>query len=395
MTLPWRNGPVQISRSDRMSGVARPDRRAVAFGGLAATFAAALATPAAAQVRVERAPSAAAPKPLPFLAGGRVVSEGEGLTYQWPGVYFEAAFTGDSVFFRVGPGDQILHLLIDGRLVGEMSRPDPGLYRITGLEHAAHCVRIDVVSEHQAGPACFDGFALDGDGVARSRPRRLRQIEFIGDSHTVGYGAGLDRRECTTQEVWASTDNTMAFGPLTARRHQADYQINAISGRGVVRNYGGAALPTLPQAYPYALFDGTTRYEATDWSPQVMVVDLGTNDFSTPLGAGEPWATREALSADFEATYVRFVQTLRARNGGAFLILMTPPSAEDEIAVAVGRVAERLKTAGEDRLAVLSTGALAFTACDWHPSRRDQEQIAGVLSAFLDAHPEVWSRGEP
>jgi lysophospholipase L1-like esterase len=347
---------------------------------------------AKAQARVERVESEAVLKPLPFIVGGRVAAKEDGLTYQWPGVYFEAAFTGGSVFFRVGAGDQILHLLIDGQRIGVLRRPDAGLYRITGLARGAHEVRIEVVSEHQAGSARFGGFALDADGVTGASPRRARRIEFIGDSHTAGYGAALDRRECTAEEVWASTDNSLAFGPLTARRYDADYQINAISGRGVVRNYGGAALPTLPEAYPYALFDGETRYEASDWSPDVVVVDLGTNDFSTPLASGERWASREALRADFEAGYVRFAETLRARYG-AFLILLTPPSAEDEIAVSVGRVAERLKAAGEDRLAVLATGPLAFTACDWHPSRRDHEQIAGVLAAFLDAHPEVWNGG--
>lgn len=379
-----------FSGRNSMDGAPRPDRRAAAFGGLAATTAVLLAGPAVPQARVEPVGSAVGLKPLPFTVGGRVVPGGGGRTYQWPGVYFEAGFTGGSVLFRVGAGDQILHLLIDGQRLGVLKRPDAGLYRITELGRAAHRVRIEVVSEHQAGPARFGGFALDADGVAGTSPRRARQIEFIGDSHTVGYGAALDRRDCTAEEVWASTDNSLAFGPLTARRYDADYQINAISGRGVVRNYGGAALPTLPEAYPYALFDGKTRYEGSDWSPDVVVIDLGTNDFSTPLTAGERWGSREALRDDFEAGYVRFARTLRARHGDAFLILLTPPSNEDEIAVSVGRVAERLKAAGEERLAVLATGALAFTACDWHPSREDHERIAGVLAAFVDARPEVW-----
>ena len=228
------------------------NRRAAVLSGVAAVS---LWTGAAkAQARVERVGSEAGLKPLPFIVGGRVAAQAEGLTYQWPGVYFEAAFTGGSVFFRLGAGDQILRLLIDGRRVGVLRRPDAGLYRITGLERAAHRVRIEVVSEHQAGPARFGGFALDADGVAGTSPRRARRIEFIGDSHTVGYGAALDRRECTAEEVWASTDNSLAFGPLTARRYDAGYQINAISGRGVVRNYGGAALPTLPEAYAFLRF---------------------------------------------------------------------------------------------------------------------------------------------
>ena len=79
---------MQSSSSNSLSGAPRPNRRAVALGGLAAAGAAALAGPAAAQARVERASPGVALTPLPFVVGGRVVSDAAGLTYQWPGVYF-------------------------------------------------------------------------------------------------------------------------------------------------------------------------------------------------------------------------------------------------------------------------------------------------------------------
>jgi hypothetical protein len=42
--------------------------------------------------------------------GGRMLVEraGNGVrsySYQWPGTYFEAAFKGSRVYFKVGPGD--------------------------------------------------------------------------------------------------------------------------------------------------------------------------------------------------------------------------------------------------------------------------------------------------
>ena len=50
-------------------------------------------------------------RPLPASTGGRV----QNFTYQWPGIYFEATFSGTAVFFNVGPGDAILHVRVDDK----------------------------------------------------------------------------------------------------------------------------------------------------------------------------------------------------------------------------------------------------------------------------------------
>ncbi len=58
------------------------------------------------------------------------------------------------------------------------------------------------------------------------------------------------------------------------------------------------------------------------WHPEVIVINLGTNDFSTSLHAGEPWANPEALRAAYRARYVQFARDVMARQPGARLILM-------------------------------------------------------------------------
>jgi len=249
-----------------------------------------------------------------------------------------------------------------------------------------------IVSETQGAPNIFGGFAIAADGRAllpeKRSLKRAREIEFIGDSHTVGYGNTSPTRSCPNGGVWATTDDSKAFGALTANHYQADYQINAISGRGIVRNYNGYLGDTLPVAYPYVLFDKKQVYADASWKPQVIVIALGTNDFSTALNPGEKWKTRDELHADYEATYVGFLKSLRAKNPGAYLIVWTTGSAEIE--AEAKKVVEQAKAQGETKLALVPVDGLQFSACDGHPSLADDGVIRDKLVQVIDATPGIW-----
>jgi lysophospholipase L1-like esterase len=323
---------------------------------------------------------------LPATTGGRV----HDFTYQWPGIYFEATFSGTAVFFKIGPGDAILHVRVDDEPVATLVKPAAGAWQVQGLQSGTHTIRIEVASENQAAPASFRGFALAPNGKALASRQRARQIEFIGDSYTVGYGNISPKRECTTDEVWATTDASQGFGPIVARHYDADYQINAISGRGIVRNWDGTPGDPLPVAYPFVLFDKKTTYRDDKWRPQVIVIELGTNDFSTALHAHERWQSRDELHADFEATYVRFVQQLRAKHPKAFFILMASDGAEGEIQAEARKVMSQLQAAGERRIDFIPMNALAMTGCHHHPSTADDRTVADSLIRFIDGHPQLW-----
>ena len=190
--------------------------------------------------------------------------------------------------------------------------------------------------------------------------------------------------------MWATTDNSQAFGPLTAKHYDADYQINAISGRGIVRNYDGGSADPLPVAYPFVQFDRKTAYEDSGWRPQIIVIGLGTNDFSTQLKPGEKWSTRGDLHARYEAAYVEFVQQLRARNPNAFFILMATDGANGEIQFEVNAVMARLEAAGERKVAFIAMNGLTMTGCHGHPSTADDQAVSDQLIRFLDDHPLLW-----
>lgn len=348
-------------------------------------------TPIAAQqvVHIQVEPSQL--HPLPFEAHGRVESDGRGsFIRQWPGTYFELAFRGRSAIFRLGPGDVSLRVRVDGGRAIALVKPQPGLYQIAGVPAAIHRLRIDVVSESQEEPSIFDGFFGPSGDVSQQLPHRARQIEFIGDSYTLGYGNTSTKRECTDQEVWSTTDTSQGIAPRVAGRFHADYQVNAISGRGVVRNYNGFRGAPLPNVYPYVLFDQKRVYSDPNWQPQLILIGLGTNDFSTALTRTEKWKKRAELRRDFENGYVRFVKYLRARNPGAFILLWIADTGNAETTSEVANVADYLRRSGEERLGFVAIRGLALSGCNYHPSVGDDEVIAETLGHFIDEQPRVW-----
>ena len=323
---------------------------------------------------------------------GRVVPQGDGsLLRQWPGTYFESAFKGDAVYFRVGAGDVNLSVKVDAGAPIALQKPAPGLYRVSKLAGSAeHRIRVAVGSENQYGASSFGGFLLGSEAQPVALARRVRQVEFIGDSHTVGYGNLSPSRDCTGDQLWATTDTSQGIGALVAAHYDADVQVNAISGRGIVRNYDGGAGDTLPQAYPFALFDKSRRADDAGWQPQVIAIGLGTNDFSTALRAGEPWATRDQLQEAYEATYVRFVDQLHRRHPGAYVVLWIAAGEGSEGLKEVARVAEKVRQAGNPRVGFVPVTDLSLSGCHYHPSVADDRKVADAIARHLDAQKDVW-----
>ncbi|MDI7775167.1 SGNH/GDSL hydrolase family protein [Asticcacaulis sp. EMRT-3] len=334
--------------------------------------------------------AAQAEAPLSLTTGGRVVHTDNGYVFQWPGVYFEGRFKGTAATIHFAPSHDIFNVYLDGLKTQTVLASATPIVELSAPD-GDHLLRIERATEDQTTPAHFDGVTVPEAADALPAPApHTRQMEFIGDSYTVGYGNSSPKTGCTREEVWASTDTSQAFGPLTAQHYHADYQINAISGRGIVRNYNGSAGDPVPVAWPYVLFDKQTKYNDPDWKPQLIVIGLGTNDFTTPLHPGEKWPTRDALHADYEATYVKFVQDLRARNPQASFILMATDQVDGEIQSEAKKVMATLQSKGMRRIAFLPMNNLSFGGCDSHPTIHDDKTLSDELMAYIDAHPEIW-----
>ncbi|GAA0744132.1 lipase [Sphingomonas sp. ABOLD] len=312
---------------------------------------------------------APAETPVPLHAGGRVTADGR---FGWPGVYFEGRFKGTAVTVSVEAGTDHLAILIDGVERAVLQKPGRVERRFDGLGEGEHVIRVEKLTETQSGYSRMLGITTNGTPL--SPIVRARRVEFIGDSHSVGYGDTSDSRTCTPEAVHDTTNTALAFGPLLAKKWGADYRVIAFSGRGVVRNYaGGNPGETLPVLYPRAIPGEPAAAARDGWKPQLIVLNLGTNDFSTPVHAGEAWKDEAALRADYRASYVAFVRRLQQANPGAHFLLMG----------AANFIADVRAVAAETKASAVEVPTLALTGCNFHPSLADQQRMADLVEAAV------------
>jgi hypothetical protein len=125
------------------------------------------------------------------------------------------------------------------------------------------------------------------------------------------------------------------------------------------------------------------------WRPQLVVVYLGTNDFSTALNPGEPWTTADSLVAAYRSAYSDFVQKLRTRYGADTTIVAV---GANPFADHVQQVVQERVSAGDSRVHywLVDGSGLDFLGCDWHYSARDDRLIAERLSAFIGSLALGW-----
>lgn len=330
-----------------------------------------------------------------FHTVGRVKEAADGMVqYTWPGVYFEARFRGTGIGIVLDDSNNDYDVRIDGTTAATLVTPGRTVSWLRGLPDTEHTVRLVKRTESPWAVGRFGGFtAAPGGAILGAPGARTRQIEFIGDSFTAGYGNVSQTRDCSGNGgVNRNSNADLAFGSLIARRLDADHQLNAISGRGMVRNYnGGDPGVSYRTFYERALLnvDGDVWRKPDSWRPQVVVIGLGINDFSTPLRPGERWASQEALIADYASAYHGFLDRLRARYGpGTFLVV----SATRPFSDTTTRIVRERNRRGDDRVRHFFFGdaALDLLGCDWHPSLSDHRTLADLLTEFVARLPLRW-----
>jgi hypothetical protein len=345
--------------------------------------------------------------PLPVHAVGRMVVEPVGpplpagavaYVHQWPGVYFEAAFSGDRVVLAFADPANEYRLMVDDEAPITIAQPGDAQIRIEDLGRGPHRLRLEKVTESVGTRGAFRGFFVSREAHAEAPPPRPRQIEFIGDSSMSGFGARSGKIECQGDEARLTSDTQDAYAALAARQLGADYQVNAISGRGLVRNFGGADPDeALQKVYPFIFFDRTVPYSDPSWRPQIVVVRL-IADFVTPVKPGERWADLNQVANDYVRGYASLIADVHARAPGATILIQWPSDRQlggerNVAAFATLRRAIAAASAGTGAPVAffeLDVGPDTGAACAYHPSLAQHAKMAAALAAYISAHPEYW-----
>lgn len=312
---------------------------------------------------------------------GRVNPATRELTWPASGIAFSFTGTTGSVPITSRWGDVSLEMVIDNGTPVEINNPQGASINTPKLSQGKHTVEIRKKSETYFGSLFLGTPTTDGTLTAPPAPRR--RIELIGDSITVGYGLeGVF--PCTN-----SADNegaTKTYGALTARSLGADYSLVAWSGKGVTRNYVSSTpdtSPLMPELWTrYGANDATSSYDFAT-AVDAVVINLGTNDFSYQDGV------RPQLDVNkYTAAMTAFAKSVHAKYPTAAMFLTSSPnlgndSAEQQKAKQVAALQKVVSQLGFKATFVNFATQDASNnniGCDYHPSARTHQEMAGVLT---------------
>ena len=329
-----------------------------------------------------------------ILYAGRIsFTNPERPAWNYPGVQIVTAFEGTSLKMMAKPGSGYFMAQIDGAepfKVAFRGERDSVVTLATALPDSRHSVRLMYAIEGYEMYPEFWGFILDESKSLVDAPAfPSRKIEFIGNSITCGYGnEGMLKEEHFEYET---ENHYYSYASITARNLNAQHWVVARSGIGIYRNYNGPRTgnpDNMPAMYEYTLFnDKREQWDFSRYQPDVVCINLGTNDLSTP-------------NFDiklFTEAYRKFLKTVREHYPNAKIVLLTGSmlnGKEMELQQkTLNELRDEARKNGDKEVYRFDftpqTGELYYGA-SWHPSIWQHEKMAGELTAFIRMLMKWW-----
>ncbi|MBQ0114920.1 MAG: hypothetical protein KBT10_03505 [Bacteroidales bacterium] len=302
--------------------------------------------------------------------------------FVYPGTSFKANFKGSGIDMKVKPGSGYFEVVIDNLNPHKVyaGANDSIINLASGLGEGIHQVEVSLIYEGYAARPEFRGFMPHKGAMLVDAPEQPKlKLEFIGNSITCGYGIEAPDKSCPFRD---STENHYyTYAALTARALNAQEMCVARSGIGIYRNYNGKDAPnTMERWYDYTcLLDTTDEWDFEEYRPDIICINLGTNDLST-----KPHDVNL-----YEKAYLKFVRHLHEVQPQAKIVALTGSmlggEALKEQKTALNNIANIVKDEGIKYYRFDMSeqdGSLGYGA-GWHPSLKQHEKMASELIPFL------------
>lgn len=306
--------------------------------------------------------------------------------FTFPGVQIRSGFTGTSLKMIAKPKSGYFMAQIDGCeafKVGFNAEKDSVVTLAAALPDGNHQVAIMYVNEGYDRRPEFRGFILDKGKVLTDAPAiPERKIEFVGNSITCGYGnEAIGEWQHFSDET---SNHYYSYATLTAKALGAIHYSTSRSGIGVYRCYDGPkkgdAINMNTEYVHTLLYDKTENWDFSRFQPQVVCINLGTNDTST--SGADPKLLQQG--------YVNLIKQVREHNPNAKIVMLCGSMMNGNqlkaAKTAMDAAVAEIKKGGEKEIYQFDftphDGSLKYGA-DYHPSYWQHQKMAGELTGYL------------
>lgn len=294
----------------------------------------------------------------------------------WSGTTFRTRVSGPALSVSLGGASNIhFQIEVDGAVTGSfVTTGGDATYEVaSGLPAGEHDVVLVRRNEGFFGEVAFLGFEPgQGASLVPSPWPYAHRLELIGDSLTAGYGIEGDSAQCNFSADTESFPGT--YGAIAARNTGAAVHAIAYSGKGVFQNYGGDKNELMPSLWQRTLTNNPAiAWDFTAFTPEAVVVNLGTNDFSAPITEGE-----------FVGAYAALLGDIRQKYPAAMIFCVTWAGwgASKE-----GWVETAMAQSGDPNLRHVgfSIDPADGYGCDYHTNLVTNEKLGALLTQALEA----------
>jgi lysophospholipase L1-like esterase len=312
---------------------------------------------------------------------GRTAELADGsIQFDWSGVYIDIRFKGTYLAIELSDTKcNYYNLVVDG-VAQEKFKSEGEHTTVVLFDDAAatgeHHIRIQKATEAEQGRTTIHSLSVVGKFLPTDELALARHIEFYGDSLTCGYGT---ESLSGSEPFLAETENCRyTYAALTAEHFGTDYNLISHSGRGMVRNYGDekplSDFNTTMSSRAFRTFDEVVDsawdFQQSHYSPDAIVITLGTNDFST-----QPHPAEEV----YVEGYRKLIDGLRQAWGKQLPVLCVVHSPH-----AVECVREMVATINNCAMADISNDVYNRTTdlgASEHPNKFGQAKMAKIVIA--------------
>ncbi len=297
--------------------------------------------------------------------------------FTWPGSALEFRFSGTRADIKLAStGDVRFQLEVNGTVQDLWVKAGEANYELaSGLPQGEHQIRLTRLTESFAlvttllSDPVVDGKLLPAPAAAEKR------LLVIGDSITAGYGVEGADQHCSYE---ARTSNQqLTYAALAANKLNADLHAIAWSGIGVWRSYAEKtpANPSMLVRYQRTLADdANSRWDASRYQPQAILINLGTNDY---------W--EGSVGDEYRANMKQLIAMVQQDHANAPVYLIVSPMLGGAQRASQKIILGSLVGKG---VQVIDLGKIETEdglGCDWHPNIITNQRMGDVLVARLKA----------